>query len=386
MHTFSYIWHQRALVLMALASVLSSLSFTVPVSTLYLLARGLTYTEVFTLETVLVSSMILSDLPTGRLADLTGDRAVLVSGYLVGAAASIGFAASTGFPAFLGTSVLSGVGIALISGADRSYLVSFLGDQAEQRLVGVLGHFGALELLAGAAAGILGGLLAAHDLSWAPVAEAVAETAGAAVVLGLPRCPRAVVHLLPTRESWWDVARQIVTTPVLWLSALQPWILVGAAMYLNQPRWEETGIDIRCFGIILAAAQLCAAAGSQVAESLSRRLGSASRFVAITTMAIGVGFILMALPHWSATVAGFGVVLVASALRAPVAGGLVAMTAPGRTRATTLSTVSTCSSLIGVGVNPLIGVLSQHSVILACWVIAGVLVLFGLAWDRLTAR
>lgn len=380
MNTISYIWHRRALALIAMATVLTSASFAVPVSTLFLLARGLTYTQVFTLETVLVLSIMMCDLPTGRLADLTSDRAVLVSGYLVGAVASIGYATSTSFTGFIATNVLSGLGIALTSGADRTYLTSVLGDEAEHRLAGVLGHFGALGSLSGAAAGITGGVLASHGIAWPAIAAACAETLAVVVVLGLPACPRVAVDPDQPRVPLTAVARQVLATPVLLLSALQPWILVGAAFYLNQARWKSTGVDIRWFGVIMALAQVAASAGSHCSEALSNRCESLTRFVALTMLSTGAGFAVMALPHWSATIAGFVIILATSSLRGPVTGTLTTLAAPVQTRATTLSMVSTCGSLIGAMVNPLIGSLSQHSVTTACCTIAVVCTLFALAW------
>lgn len=380
MNTISFIWHERALALIAAATILTSASFAVPVSTLYLLARGLAYTQVFALETVLVVSIMLCDLPTGRLADLTNDRTVLACGYVVSAAASIGYATSTTFANFIATNILSGLGIALTSGADRTYLTSVLGDQAEYRLPGVLGHFSALGSLSGAIAGIVGGLLAAHEIGWPAIAAAVAETLGGVAILWLPSCPRSACEHDEPRVPLRTVAKQVATTPVLWLSALQPWILVGAAFYLNQPRWEATGVDIRYFGIVLTMAQVAAAVGSHFSEPLSHRFRSTTRFIAVTTLATGTGFALMAIPHMAATIGGFVVVLAASSLRDPAAGALTTLAAPAHTRATTLSMVNTCGSLIGATVNPLIGILSQHSVTTACWVIAAVLTIFGFAW------
>lgn len=382
MNTISFIWHRRALALMAVATTLTSASFAVPVSTLYLLARGLSYTQVFTLETVLVVSIMVCDLPTGRLADLTSDRAVLTCGYLVGAAASIGYATSTSYPGFIATNILGGLGIALASGADRSYLTSTLGEQEEGRLTGLLGHYGALGSLSGAAAGILGGLLAAHGVAWPAIAEAVTQVLGAVTILGLPSCPRTTAESPDTaRVPLRAVARQVAATPVLWLSALQPWILVGAAFYLNQPRWQATGIGVRWFGLLLAVAQMAAAAGSHFSERLSRRCASPTRFIAVTTLATAGGFALMTVPHWAAAVAGFVAVLATASLRDPVSGALTTLAAPARTRATTLSMVSTCGSLIGAALNPLVGFLSHYSVEAACWAIAGALALFAVAWE-----
>lgn len=214
------VWRRRALALLAVASILSSADFAVPVSTLFLLSRGLDFTEVFTLETVLVVSLLLCDLPTGWLADRTSDRAVLVAGHAVAALAAVGWALSHGFVAFALTTVLSGLSIALVSGADRSYLTSVLDEGAEQQLTGVLGHFGALAALSAAGAGAVGGLLAAHALAWPAAVAAAAEIGAALVVLGLPAAHRAdPADSTGQRPSLSQVARLVARTPVLALSA-----------------------------------------------------------------------------------------------------------------------------------------------------------------------
>lgn len=384
MNTIHFVWHHRALAVVAIATVLTSASFAVPVSTLYLLARGLTYTQVFTLETVLVVSIMLCDLPTGRLADLASDRAVLVAGHLVGAGAAIAFAVSHTFGQFVATNVVCGLGIALVSGADRSYLAAVLDDEAGTRLTGILGHFGALSAVSGAAAGTVGGLLAAHGLTWPVAVAAVAETAGAVAVLALPAAPRTRDgDTCTTPAPLRCVARHVLATPVLWLSAVQPWILVGAAFYLNQPRWQATGVDVRWFGVLLALAQLGAAAGSHLSEWLCGHVGSRTRLVAASTLGCAAGFALMTIPHRFGTIAGFVVILASAAVRGPAADTLTTVAAPVASRATTLSMVGTVGSLVGAAVNPVVGLVSQHSVTAACWMVATVLAAFALAWARL---
>lgn len=385
MNTIHFVWHHRALTVVAIATALTSASFAVPVSTLYLLARGLTWTQVFTLETVLVVSIMVCDLPTGRLADLTSDRAVLVAGYQVGAVAAIGFATSHGFGQFVATHVLSGLGIALVSGADRSYLAAVLDREAGNRLTGVLGHCGALSAVSGALAGIIGALLATRGIGWPAAAAAVAETAGAAVVLALPAAPRTRDgDDSPTPEPLGAVARHVLATPVLWLSALQPWILVGAAFYLNQPRWQSTGVDVRWFGVLLALAQTGAAVGSHSSEWLCSRVGSRTRLVAASTFGCAAGFALMTIPHRFGTIAGFVVILASAAVRGPVADTLTTVAAPVTSRATALSMVSTVASLVGAALNPLVGLVTSHSVTAACLTLAGVMVVFALAWARVS--
>lgn len=386
MNPLRLVWRRRALALLAVASILSSADFAVPVSTLFLLSRGLDFTEVFTLETVLVVSLLLCDLPTGWLADRTSDRAVLVTGHAVAALAAVGWALSHGFVAFALTTVLSGLGIALVSGADRSYLTSVLDEGAEQQLTGVLGHFGALAALSAAGAGAVGGLLAAHGLAWPAAVAAAAEIGAALVVLGLPAAHRAdPADSTGQRPSLSQVARLVARTPVLALSALQPWILVGAAYYLNQPRWQATGIDVRWFGAILALAQVAEALCSHLADTVARRLSS-RLLVSGSLAASAVGFMLMTLPHPFAGVAGFVLVLASGALRAPVTGSLTALAAPLVVRATTLSMVSTCASLIGAVVNPLVGLMAQSDVVLACWAVAAGLMGFAVAWAVLGPR
>lgn len=387
MHTVRLVWGRRPLALMALATLLSSAEFTVPVSTLYLLHRGLSLTEVFTLETVLVVTIMLCDLPTGLLADRTDDRRVLLAGYALCALGAVGWVLAGGFLQFAAISVVEGIGLALVSGADASYLARMLGDQ-EDRLTAVFGHLGALGGVAGALAGVLGGALARWDLVWPAVATAVTACLAALALVGLPAAdrPASGPGEEEKRPAVRDLLRVVATTPVLALSALQPWILVGAAYYLNQLRWAATGVPVAWFGALLALATLLGAGAAHAADRVARALGGERRLVALATLGTAVGFGAMAMPHPVATTSGFVTVVAAAALRTPVAQSLTARAAPGAVRAGTLSLVSTVSGLLGAAANPAVGVLAELSVPLACGVLAGVLGLFALAWAKVAAR
>ena len=48
--------------------------------------------------------------------------------------------------------------------------------------------------------------------------------------------------------------------------------------------------------------------------------------------------------------------------------------------------VSTCASLIGAVVNPLVGLMAQSDVVLACWAVAAGLMGFAVAWAVLGPR
>ncbi len=62
---------------LAIATVATGFSFYVPVSALFLTSRGLSLGDIFLLESVLLASILVAEIPSGLIADKVDRRWII---------------------------------------------------------------------------------------------------------------------------------------------------------------------------------------------------------------------------------------------------------------------------------------------------------------------
>ena len=119
--------------------------------------RGLTVGQALLFDAVFFSSLLLSEVPTGVVADRYGRRISMLSGSLLLSAGFIVFALADVLPVLLSAYVLFGIGSALMSGADDAYLFDALRAVGRVReFPAVAGRLNALMTLAIAGFTVIG--------------------------------------------------------------------------------------------------------------------------------------------------------------------------------------------------------------------------------------
>ena len=366
--SYRLVWNRKGLAPLAVAQLAASLTFYVPVSALFITSRGLTYGQIFWLESILLGTMMVVDIPSGVLGDRIDRRWVIVAGYAVSAAAQVVYALSHGFRDFAFSYCLSGIGIALLSGAEQAYVYESLGDQADQAATGVFGHFSALTIVAGVVASVSGAWIGSRDLAWPAACAAIAACCGVVATFFLPaQKPREPDHSEPQRGNLVSAIRSLVRSPVLIYVAFASsggYVLFNAVYTINQPLFLGVSIPIPLWGIVgagaLGLAAVCNANASLLEEKLGRPL---ALFVGGITA--GVGFSMMALHSVVTVVVGFLLVIVGWNARGPVTSAIVNRLVAAQNRATTLSAMNVLGSLAGMAINPAIGWLLDRDARLA---------------------
>ena len=109
-----------------LSASLTNMAFFSTVIVAFEASRGLTYTEIFALESVLATAIFVLEVPTGVLADRWGYRRLLLAGQGCYLASYALFAVAWDFWSFAASSALYGAGIACLSGCDSALLYESL--------------------------------------------------------------------------------------------------------------------------------------------------------------------------------------------------------------------------------------------------------------------
>lgn len=247
----------------------------VPVAVAFATQRGLGLVEIMTLKSIYALVVLLSEVPTGALADRLGRKRSMMLGALAMVGACLTWAWSRSFASFAAAEVLAGLSMTLCSGADTAYLFDLLegrGKRAEYP--GREGTATAWHLAGSTLAFAAGGLLGEVDLVLPYVVGAgVAAAAFACAVLldEPPARPRPAQSLGSEMRAAFHVAARPALRWTIAYSALV-FALLRATEYVAQPYLAKQGFSVGETGLVFAAFFLIAAA---VAHGAMRLRGAA---------------------------------------------------------------------------------------------------------------
>ena len=379
---------QRAYLLLTLLTTLAA-SLIWGINTLFLLDAGLSNTQAFAANAFFTVGLVLSEIPTGVVADTTGRR----RSFLLGTATLLlstllyllMWQIQGPFWGWAISSALIGLGFAFFSGAVEAWLVDALG---------ATGFTGALEsvfakgqmvegvgMLAGSVAG---GYIAQLSNLGVPYVIRAAMLAGTLAValfvmhdLGF-KAEKAKHPLTEVRRVLREsMAGGLGNRPVRWVMLEAPFTMgVGIyAFYAMQPYLLQLYGDPSAFGIAGIAAAVVAGAQTLggLAVPLVRRMVTRRTHALIAAAVVSVGaLVLMGLTDSFVVAVALLVVwaLTAAAsmpLRQAYLNGLV----PSAQRATILSFDSLMGSAGGVVAQPVLGRVADASGYAASYVVSG---------------
>ena len=330
------VWRVRDLRLLAISRFWSSVLFYSTVIVAFERSRGLTFTQMFLLESILSAAAWLLDIPTGVWADLIGYRRLLLLARVFELASLVVTIFAYGIWPFVFGAVLFGAHLACASGCEDALVYASLPmtatlpptDDARTLNGGVadgaagdaagsdnaqLGAAAFALLGAANSAGFcvglsLGSFIGARSPTLAVVATVIPMTLALMVTLRLSASPSAATHhAQPTPHSLFappitsetasasaqsslslatarPFARELLagawrlmwTQPALVALSLgqsASFALVNAIFWYNQPYFATTGIAVRWYGPLTALAVGCALVAPLAMPSAIRRFG-----------------------------------------------------------------------------------------------------------------
>jgi len=248
--------------------------------------RGLSGAEYGALQSLYYLVVVLTEVPSGVVADRLGRRTTLLCGALVNAAGCFVFAVARGFFPFAVGEVLFALGTAMISGADSAMLYDSLATERRQSEYPRAEGAGQATWLAVTALGLpLADLLLVRDgdpvlAYWCTGALSLL---GAACAFGMREPP--VQRRLSTSEITVGAIRDVARVPgILRLLAYSVGVfaLLRAAivMFFN-PALKAAGLPVHHFGTVLAVVNVVGAATAWKAHRLLARFGERACMVAL---------------------------------------------------------------------------------------------------------
>ncbi len=363
--------------------------FYIHVYALLLQARGLTLLEISTIESVVILTMFVMEVPTGVLADRLGRRWSVVLWVLLMLCGELLFLFSNSYPLYLVVAALTGTGFAFGSGATEALIYDSLPpEDREQSMARVMGRYGSIGQIAFFLSPIIGGLvvgnLAPERFNWAIALTVAALGLGFLVSLTLREPPSPWKSDRPGalaifRESLGEVRasrqlRRLVLIAVLTASFTGMLITTLAA-----PTMTQNDVPPYAIGLALSLGSLLAAFTQRGAYRVEKWLG-AGRALALLTLLPGALYLLLAavsgpVMMWGLITLMYGV----NDMRGPLLSAYQNRLISSERRATVLSLTNMALSLFVAVMGPVYGALATHSLPLAFAVMGGVILTAGAA-------
>lgn len=364
-----------------------------PIAVPFFQSKGLDMQQVFLLQAIFGTVVLITEVPSGYMADLFGRKPTLLVGAVV---AGVGHTLLVFADGFLGLALFEialGVSASLISGADIALLYdseAALGrPEEEQRKV--VGRLYSMRTFSEAAAAVVCSLLMIASMELVVYAQAAVGWIPLILALRLVEPPVARLEQSGHLRNMGLICRHLLHhSAVLRLTflVLCIWSLTTFyAVWLIQQLWQEQGIRLEIFGYLWAGLTVVAAVAGRWAHAVEARLGTSWVLLLIGILpALGylgldllgpVGAFVSSASFFLAR--GMGMVVLRDALNRRV---------PGTYRATANSLASFGFRGAFVVTGPLVGqVLDLWGMSTTLWLLAGAtLVIFaGLVLPLLAA-
>lgn len=326
-----------------LFSALTSSLLWLPIWIIFLQRRGLSLSQIGTLETLAWIAMAAMEVPTGVVADTYGRRASLALGALLDGLAMFALLTRVLSPIFLVGYVLWNVSATFVSGAGDALLYdSAKAAGHEHGFTGIAGRNLAIVQAAGGLAGLLGSAIAVWDMRPCFALTGLLAFAAAGVALALREPPRG--ELAGRRSGYRENLRAGVRIAVR-LPRVRYIILLGATTsvftillgaLLVQPYCQAVGLPVWLLGGVVLLTNAGAMLGSSLAGRAERRLGRMRLLVGVPAAVVALQALLWLAAAPAAAILFAGVAL-AFALVQPVLSALLNDAIPSAQRATVIS-------------------------------------------------
>lgn len=249
-------------------------------------SKGLDMQEIFALQTIFALAMLVSEVPSGYLADVLGRRKIILVGAIAAGLGHSQLLFADSFAALVVYEFTLGIGASLLSGADLALLYDTelaLGKSLnrQRRVVGKLYSIGTFSAAVSAALCsvllLLGGL---KEVVWV---QAIVGWCPLCVAFFLHEPPRPQRHSgsAVAKASHWQGFEEIFRVLLLQSAILRQiflalciWLLTTFyATWLLQRIWQEQGVSLIHFGWLWAALTLLTALSSRFSHRAEALLG-----------------------------------------------------------------------------------------------------------------
>jgi MFS family permease len=365
---------------MILVNFFMSLIFFTPIIVFFLQERGLNYSQIFFLGAISSVFMVTFEIPSGIMADKIGRKKTLVLSNLLWLLMVLVLSAAWQYIIFVLVAALEGIAVALLSGSSEALIYdSLVQEGMEEKAKAVFGKMSSAKVLATAIAPSSGSVIAKLNLVFPVYLSAIAMFIGTVISFTLHE--PATIAKNRTNFSFVKLAREslkILRNKTLLMVVLNysiVAIITRSIIYLSQPHFKQSGIDMALYGLILSLAIIISSYAAVNAHEIEKKVG-VEKAAFLTSFIPGILFLLMSyfyVPLIS-MVSVIGIILCRT-LREPLFIVYRNRYIQSHNRATVLSFAAFLQAALGLLFKPMIGYATDISLFHAL-VLCGLILIF----------
>ncbi len=353
---------RRNIKLLYSLSFLRAFLIVMPIITIFFKSNGLSIGDILLLQAIFSATVLLSEIPTGYLADKLGHKRSIVLGAILASFGSLVYLFSIGFWTIMIAEILLGFSIAFISGADSALLYNSLIELKEtDRHKSIESKMVSMQGVSEGVASILGGLLAAWITLRAPFAvEVIVFTLTIPIALALYE-PRVRNEVKEKINHLQEIKEILIMS--LYKHKRLKWILLYAAtiststfvmVWFTQPYWELVQVPLVWFGVLWAMFNFATAYFATWAEKFEKFLGLRGALSALVIL-VFVAYLILGLLPSIMLLPVFFVFYFVRAVQRPIIRDYVHKNITSDIRATVLSVQSFLGRVLFVLLGPVLG-------------------------------
>lgn len=271
------------------------------------------YAGIGFLETVMITTSTLGEIPTGAIADIVGKRKAVMIAFALGAAGNIAMAFAPNYMVLIASIITMTLGGAFFSGSLEALVYDTLKERKlEHTFQGVIGKMNSMQNIGMAVAGIAGGYLYQINVSLPFLMVALAYTFGVIVSFNLtePKVDSAKyswkAFVYQNKEGF---TRLFSSNKTIWITLLfliPSAFMVATENVINDATVIELGYNSIGFGYFATILYLFGTLISIKSDWIISKLGTAYTYLTLLT----IYFITLLLIPWTMIAAGTILLLV----------------------------------------------------------------------------
>lgn len=351
-----------------------------PIAVLFLLNKGLSYTQIMLLQSINAISIFLLEVPTGAVADLIGRKlSLIISNIMIIIGLAI-YVLTYNFYIFIVAEIMFGLGLSFKSGADSALIydsLKLLGRTDEYTKI--QGRAQSYSLMMQTVGSIAVGYLYSVNVNLPYIISIGLIAISGATALFFKEVSTYKKEERPSyfnqirESSAYVVSHQKVRAIIIYSVFIYVFWRIGFWYY--QPYMKAVNINAKHFGILFAIFNLMAAIGSWKANSIINLMKDKS--IMILSGLFLSSFLLMGITRLSIGVFFIIPQEVARGLRTPILLKYINENIPSTQRATIISFKSLAENVAVAIMYPFVGLMIDNLDIVYLHLYTGLAVAFG---------
>lgn len=281
-----------------LYNIFVGMFFSVPIMVLFWQDNGLSLTKVMLLQSIFAILTVILEIPSGYFADIHERKKTLVLASVAGLIGMFAYSLGRNFYHFLIAELFFAISVSFTSGTTAAFVYDTLQNLGEEKQYKkIWGNALFYGMIALALSSILGGFIAKTDLRYTFYASIPFFALMIPLAFSMQEPKR---HKLIFEKGYTKELLKIIKVALIQNKKLR-WIIIysgviyafnQSVLWLYQPYFRLSGLDVAYFGIVFASFQVVAAFSSKYAHKLEEKLGQKYSLAMLVFLVAGSYFLM----------------------------------------------------------------------------------------------